>query len=104
MTEEPEAEAEAAEEDKENAEGRLKEIREELQEKLRQLGDLRQVVEHQKMHISALEGELSDLRKADETSGLHPRHSSVRGRARDSLRVSRHTSVRVSRPSSSFFD
>lgn len=106
MAEEPEAEEQEAEDDKENAEERLREIREELQEKARQLGDLRQVVEHQKMHISALEGELAEVQKADEAD-LHRRRSSVRGqslRARDSLRVSRHTSVRVSRPSSSFFD
>lgn len=106
--EEPEGDTEAEEDgdNQEHAEERLKEIREELQEKARQLGDMRQVVKYQKMHISALKGELAELRKADEAD-LHRRRSSVRSktlRARDSLRVSRHTSVRVSRPPSSFFD
>ncbi|KAI0698098.1 hypothetical protein BC835DRAFT_1413242 [Cytidiella melzeri] len=93
-----------------NVEERLKELKEELQEKSRQLGDLRQIVEHQKMHISVLEGELAELRRAEEQDEHHRRRSSVRKstlRARDSLGVpatARRTSVRVSRPGSSFFD
>jgi hypothetical protein len=91
-------------------EDRLREVKEELQEKNRQLADLRQVVEHQKMLISGLEGELAELRKAEEQVELHGRRSSVRRstlRARDSLGVPgavRRTSIRVSRPGSSFFD
>lgn len=119
--EEPEAEERAAvldgemgdhsnETERQNVEEKLKEVKEELHEKSRQLSDLRQVIEHQKMHISALEGELAELRKAEEEAQPHRGRNSVKRqtlRARDSLQVStsvRRTSVRVSRPGSSFFD
>ncbi|KAI0088712.1 hypothetical protein BDY19DRAFT_994076 [Irpex rosettiformis] len=117
--EEPEAEAIAGQETveggdghghEENLEEKLRELREELQEKSRQLSDLRQVVEHQKLHISVLEADLEGLRKVGEQQvELHRRRSSVRRstlRPRDSLGVAavRRTSVRVSRPGSNFFD
>lgn len=94
----------------ENLRMKLRELREEFQEKCRQLGDLRQVVEHQKLLISVLEADLAELRKAEEQQvELHRRRSSVRRstlRPRDSLGVAavRRTSVRVSRPNSSFCD
>ena len=94
----------------ETLQAKLRELREELQEKCGELSNLRQVVEHQKLHISVLEADLAELRKAEEQQvELHRRRSSVRRstlRPRDSLGVAavRRTSVRVSRPSSTFCD
>ncbi|PSR70926.1 hypothetical protein PHLCEN_2v13198 [Hermanssonia centrifuga] len=103
----PEEEERAAEgDDGMTMEQKLEKTRDELQEKDRELDGLRQIVEHQKKHIGALEAELTELRKAEEVD-LHRRKSSMRQslRARDSIRASmRRTSMRVSRPSSSFFD
>lgn len=93
---------------------RVGKLKEELQDKSQALHDLRQVVEHQKMHISSLESQIEELRQAGEqTLALQRRRSSMRQslrasqslRVRDSVRMStRRTSVRVSRPPSSFFD
>lgn len=109
--EEPDEEGEnGTGKDKENVEEKLRETREELQEKNQQLNDLRQIVEHQKMHISALEGELAGLRQVAEAAeaDLLRRRSSLRRQtlhARDSVRTSvRRTSIRVSRPPSNLFD
>lgn len=94
----------------EHVEEKLRELREELQEKNRQLSDLRQVVEHQKLRISVLEADLEELRKAEAQQEEQRRgRSSVRRSTlhpRDSLGVAaaRRTSIRVSRPGSSYFD
>ncbi|EKM49902.1 uncharacterized protein PHACADRAFT_201607 [Phanerochaete carnosa HHB-10118-sp] len=87
------------------AETRAEKLREELREKTQQLTDLRQVVEHQKVHIGELERELKQLRREKEDS-LQRRKSSMRQSMRQSsIRASmRRTSVRVSRPVSAFGD
>lgn len=84
---------------------KVEDLKEELQEKAQTLENLHQVVEHQKMHISALEEQIEELRQVNEER-LQRRRSSMRQSVRTSgsVRLSRlstrRASVRVSRTSS----
>ena len=91
----------------EEAEAERDRLKQELQNRTLALQDLRQIVEHQKMALSALESQMADMQRTNEEV-LHRRRSSVRHslRARESVRVSRmstirRTSVRLSTRSSS---
>ncbi|CAL1713740.1 unnamed protein product [Somion occarium] len=90
----------------------MKQLREDVQTKAREVNDLQQIVEHQKKHIAALEEEVEKLREAQaeaaSSADIHRRRSSTRKslyRKRDSVRTvtSLRASKSVSRPPS-FYD
>jgi len=94
-----------------DTEKKLRNVQEELQEKIRELDAMRQVVEHQKMHIGALETEIAELREAQSQSEVRRWRSSSRKslsgyRKRDSVRTvtSLRKTMSVSRPPSSFYE
>lgn len=92
---------------------KLKRLQEELHEKTMEVENLRRVVEHNKVHIGALETEISELKEAQEQQAdIRRRRSSTRKslsgyRKRDSVRTvmsMRKTMTSVSRPASSFYE
>lgn len=103
---EDEGSAAEDEQDPQGAEQETEQLKEELREAKQELIQLRQVIEYQKERIGKLEVEAEQLRKEREESMLQRRKSSVRKSVRaNSFRASmRRTSIRVSRPTSSFID
>ncbi|THH31591.1 hypothetical protein EUX98_g2577 [Antrodiella citrinella] len=93
-------------------ERRLQDMQEALQEKTRDLDNMRQVVEHQKMHIAALETEIAELRERQSQNEVRRWRSTSRKslsvyRKRDSVRTvtsMRRPNTSMSRPASSFYE
>ncbi|KAK7689971.1 hypothetical protein QCA50_006611 [Cerrena zonata] len=90
------------EQEQEHVGQEVRELREEVQEKTREVDTLQQTVEHQKKHIAALEDELEQLKGLQvESPDLRGRRSSTRlYRKRDSVRTVTSVIRSVSRPPS----
>lgn len=81
----------------------VRQLRDEVQTKSREVGDLQQIVDHQKKHIAALEDDLENFKQAIAQSSpeLQGRRSSARlYRKRDSVRSAISVRRSVSRPAS----